>query len=214
MENNNQSITDAPKFSASLKYLKETTITFFKNPTDGIYSIFQNKPEKAFNHFLILYAFVFILYFTGFYIITILSDMKIRYIKFESALAFSLFPIILMFIVSSLSFGCKSIHGKLSFKNELITGGICGIPLSLVILLFISVTLIDPIKDIWVFILEIYRIGFIVGIFLFYIVLLVLTVIQQSLKASGVNSSLSWYLSPLIYLFSMYLTFKIIVRLF
>ena len=56
-----------------------------------------------------------------------------KVIEFSAFIKISAVPVIFMFVISSLSFAVKSLSGKPNFKNELLTGALCGIPLGLLI---------------------------------------------------------------------------------
>jgi hypothetical protein len=129
----------------------------------------------------------------------------------------AIFTIIFLLLVSLASFCIKMISGKASFKNELLTGALCGIPFTaLVILLFLfSKIMVDP-EIISSFTYGNY--GEIIskaGIFLlvvFYIILLYINILLQSLRASGTKDALAWYLSPAAIFLAFYFTFKIVLN--
>jgi len=50
-------------------------------------------------------------------------------------------------------------------------------------------------------------------LFLLYFHLMLINIVQQSLKASGTKDALAWYLSPLLILASIYLTYQITVNI-
>jgi len=49
-----------------------------------------------------------------------------------------------------------------------------------------------------------------ITLFVFYCFLSMITILQQSLRASGTKDSMSWYLSPICILLSVYLSVKIV----
>ena len=126
------------------------------------------------------------------------------------------FTIVFLFLVSLISFGIKMISGKASFKNELLTGALCAIPYTvLVVLLFLTSKIMlnetvignlmygdytDIISKAGIFL-----------VFIFYVILLFINVLLQSLRSSGTKDAIAWYLSPLGIFLAFYITFKIVI---
>jgi hypothetical protein len=183
---------------------------FFRNPIDGILTIFQKPSGKAYTNSLILFGSVFILYFIG---SIILAGNARHYLNFSDFFIIGLIPVIMMFIISIIAFLIKSISGKPNFKNELQTGGLCGIPISLLLFLAIIVKLFGN-DDIMRLVNNPVTAGSIALLFILYILLMLINVFQQSLKASGTKDALAWYLSPASILLAVYLTFQISKGLF
>jgi len=190
--------------------LKEIFMTFFKNPIDGILSIFQKPSDKAYSNSLILFGSVFVLYVIG---SVILAGEARKYIEFSVFLKIGLIPIIMMLAISLIAFFIKSVSGKPDFKNELQTGGICGIPISLLLILALIIRLfIDD--NIMRLIDNPANAGTFVTLLLLYILLMLINVFQQSLKASNTKDAIAWYLAPASILLAIYLTFQISKVLF
>jgi len=221
MENNEQSTPETSETKANLTDevknfykgdFKEIFVTIFKNPIDGIFSIFEKPSNKAYTQSLILFSSIFILYLVGGYIIA--GEEVRQYLEFGHFIKISLIPVILMFVITVISFGLKSISGKPKFKAELLTGGLCGVPLGilmpllLIIKLFVSIDTIMSIAD------NPAKAGIIGGLLLFYIILMIINILQQSLKASGTNDSLAWYLSPASIFLAIYLTIEVSKNIF
>ena len=220
MENNEQMPNENQEVKTTISYevknfykgdFKEIFLNFFRNPIDGIFSIFQKPSEKAYLQSLILYASVFILYFIMSYLLA--GDMR-KYVDFAVFIKTGLVPVIMMFIITILSFGLKSISGKPEFKNELLTGGLCAIPLGLLMIVLLVIKLFVSDSNVMTFLSDPTHTGVIGGMLLFYIILMLINVFQQSLKASGTKDAMAWYLSPASILLSMYLTFEITKSLF
>ena len=55
--------------------------------------------------------------------------------------------------------------------------------------------------------------GFIVILVVLYILLAMINIFQQSLKSSGTNDAMAWYLSPISIIMSFYLTGKLVFEL-
>jgi hypothetical protein len=155
-----------------------------------------------------LFVSVFLLYVTGSY----LAVGKLRkYIDFMTFVKIGMVPVVFMLFVSLLSFGIKSGSGKPAFTTELLTGGLCGIPLGVLFLTLFSLQALsdDSMMDI---IKNPEDAGMIAIIFLTYIFLMLVNVVQQSLKASGTKDSVSWYGSPVVVVMAFYFTFKVIAE--
>ena len=180
---------------------KNIFILFFKNPIEGIYSVLEKPSEKSYSHSLILFASVFVLYIIGGYVIfgEGIRRADVSYINI------GLFPVIMMLIISSLSFAIKSISGKPNFKNELLTGALCGIALALIV----PVLLIFSEGNLYRFIRNPLEVGVVGTLLLFYVILMLINVFQQSLKSSGTKDAFAWYLSPASILLAFYITIQI-----
>lgn len=186
---------------------KEIMINFFKSPIDGIRSIFKNPNEKSLVNSFIIFASVFILYLIGSYIIV--GEAR-QYMKFFDFIKLGLFPLICMFLISGLSFVIKSVLGKADFKNELLTGAISGIAFSLLIPVMIILKLLYGGNNMLRLISNPMGGNLIGTLFIFYIILMIINVFQQSLKSSGTKDVLAWYLSPVSVLLAIYLTSQIL----
>lgn len=186
---------------------KDIIITFFTSPIDGLRSIFKNPSEKSLINTLIIAVSVFILYLIGSYIIV--GEAR-QYMKFFDFIKIALFPIICMFLISGFSFIIKSILSKSDFKNELLTGAICGIPFGLLIPILLIIKLFLNERNIMNLIRNPMG-GNLVGTLLFfYIILMLINIFQQSLKSSETKDAIAWYLSPASILFAIYLTSQIL----
>jgi len=190
--------------------LKEIFATFFKNPIDGILAIFRNPSEKAYTNSLILYGSVFLLYFIGSLILA--GDAR-KYIDFSVFLKIGLMPVIMMLAISLIAFFIKSVSGKPDFKNELQTGGICGIPISLLLIMALIIRLFSD-ENIMRLVNNPANAGTVVLLLLLYILLMLINVFQQSLKASNTKDAIAWYVAPASILTAIYLTFQISKVLF
>jgi hypothetical protein len=190
--------------------LKEIFLTFFLNPIDGILKIFQKPSEKAYKNSLILFASVFALYFIGSIILA--GDAR-KYIDFSVFIKIGLIPITMMFIISIIAFFIKSLSGNPDFKNELQTGGLCGIPISILLFLALIIRLFSD-DNIMRLVNNPASAGTVALLFILYILLMLINVFQQSLKASNTEDAIAWYLAPASILFAGYLTFQISKMLF
>ncbi len=220
MENNEQNTHETSETKANLTDevknfykgdFKEIFVTIFKNPIDGIFSIFEKPSNKAYTQSLILFSSIFILYLVGGYII---AGEARQYLKFGNFIKIGLIPVILMFVITVISFGLKSISGKPNFKAELLTGGLCGVPLGILMPLLLIIKLFGSIDNIMSLVSNPARAGIIGGLLLFYIILMLINILQQSLKASGTNDALAWYLSPASILLAIYLTIEVSKNIF
>ena len=122
--------------------------------------------------------------------------------------------IVLLLLISACSFAIKMVSGKPNFKNELLTGGLCAIPLTaLLLVLFITSKVIVDSNIVASlafggFNALIQKAG-VALVLVFYIVLMFINILQQSLRASGTKDIMLWYLSPACIFLSFYLTWKV-----
>jgi len=214
-KNSQETFVEKSKFADEVKNfykgeLKEIFMTFFKNPIDGILTIFQKPSDKAYSNSLILFGSVFVLYFIGSLILA--GDAR-KYIDFSVFLKIGLIPIIMMFTISLIAFFIKSVSGKPDFKNELQTGSICGIPISLLLILALIIRLFSD-DNIMRLVNNPANAGTVATLLLLYILLMLINVFQQSLKASNTKAAIAWYLAPASILLAIYLTFQVSKVLF
>jgi hypothetical protein len=132
-----------------------------------------------------------------------------KYMEFSNFIKISIVPVIMMFVITCLSFVIKSLSGKPNFKNELLTGGICGIPLGLLIPIFLVIKIMASERDLMRLINNPMGAGVFATMIFFYLILMLINVFQQSLKSSGTKDAMAWYLSPAAILLAFYVTFKI-----
>lgn len=188
---------------------KSIMTLFFTSPIDGIRSIFVNLSDRAYTSALILFVSVFSVYFAGSYI---MIPEKLRdYLDLDLVffMKIGLLFVIFMLLITIFTFGIKSGSGKPVFKTELLTGGLCGVPLgilciALLVLRFMGEEKVMELVDSPV------EAGTVFLVFLLYIFLMLINVVQQSLKASGTKDSLAWYGSTLVVLLSFYFTYKVV----
>jgi hypothetical protein len=185
---------------------KNIFTTVFTNPIQGIYELLEKPSEKAYKQSLILFASIFFLYLVGSYIIV--GEAR-KYMEFSNFIKISIVPVIMMFVITCLSFVIKSLSGKPNFKNELLTGGICGIPLGLLIPIFLVIKIMASERDLMRLINNPMGAGVFATLIFFYLILMLINVFQQSLKSSGTKDAMAWYLSPAAILLAFYVTFKI-----
>jgi hypothetical protein len=185
---------------------KDILNAFFLNPIDGIRRIFSNNNPDSVKNSMILYGSVFVFYILGSYLI--LGKIS-SYMSFGDFIKIGLSPVIFMFIVTILSFIIKSFSKNTNFQEELLTGAICGIPitLNLIMLFIVKIFAENKFRDLFEGDFE--RIGVFVFLILFYVLLMLINVFQQSLKASGSKDGASWYLSPVSIIIALYFTFLI-----
>lgn len=184
---------------------KDILQTFFKNPIDGIVNIFRGSAENPFRHTLILYASVFVLFLIG--TVIIMGGFRSG-VTFGGLMQLSTLPIFFMLLISALAFGIKSISGSPNFKNELLTGGLCAIPLGIMMIYFVISSLFGnasmrtmlygpSTSDLF-------------GMFvMLYVILMLTNIFQQSLRANNTKDVLAWYLSPAAVVLAGFLTLKI-----
>ena len=192
---------------------KDLLITFFTRPVDGLDQIFSDDTEKAFKSALIISGTVYAVYVVG------LKVIGGELIDVGAALKNAFLPLLFMAVITGIAFGIKSISGKPNIKRELITGALCGIPLTLMLLIvfFLKIFFLPDEDDLTVLLMGDFRIfekigyAMLVGFVLFYYALLMLiNVFHQSLKAAGTNDAIAWYLSPISIFAAFYISGKIL----
>lgn len=186
---------------------KALFMAFFTSPFEGVFSIFKNPSEKSFIHSIILYASVFLLYFLGTYLLA--GEMR-EYMSFSAFLNIGLMPVLIMLCLSGLSFAIKAISGRANFRSELLTGALCGIPLGLIVPLSLVAKIFGSSADVMMLIQNPMGAGMFMGLIVLYLLLMMINVFNQSVKAGGAKDLMAWYLSPLAVLFSFYIAFNVI----
>ncbi len=178
---------------------KEMFMAFFVNPVSGHAKNFQKSSEKAVMQSGILMGSVFVIYVLCFIIMMGTKD-------FGSIIKVSLIPVLMMTMISGFSFAIKSISGKPDFKQEMITGGLCGIPLGLGVIIVTILSLVtdngasmNPMGG-----------SVLSMIIMLYLLLMMINVFQQSLTSSGTKDTMAWFLSPAAIILAGYLTSKIV----
>jgi len=194
------------------KSLLQIIKDIFSQPIKGTLGIFTNAGSEAYQQ-----GFILIITTVVFYIVVpyIMAGSEIRSaIGFGAFFKLGLSAGLVLVIISALTFIVKAVSGKPDFKKELLTGGICGIPLMLILLTIAilmmfnkdSMSLLNPESLI--------QQGIFSGIIMLYLLLMLFNIIQQSFKASGTNDALRWYLSPLVICIGFYIGVKIASSLF
>jgi hypothetical protein len=220
MENNDSTLSgpklmDKENLKAFYKdRLPQLIKTVFVSPVRGTKQLFENTSAETYKNSLMLILSIMVLYLITPYLLagSELRSMLTFSILIKSSFTSGLF----MVLVSLLSFGIKMISGKPVFKNELLTGALCGIGLLLFLVVFV-------LAKIFIGELSMYDLMSPEGIIgkmqyllllILYVLLFLINVFQQSLRASGTNDAISWYLAPVSILLAFYLTFKIALVFF
>jgi len=181
----------------------------FTEPVNGTCRIFKGEGGGTYGNALLLIGTTMLLYFISPYILAgkYLREM----LSFGALFKFALLAGIFMLLVSLLSFGIKSLNGKPAFKQELLTGALCGVGLILLLFVLLLIRIFGNGPDIYDLMNPggvIQRIGFLLVLVL-YIYLFMVNIFQQSLRASGTSDTIGWYISPIAILLAGYLTIKI-----
>lgn len=212
---NNKTVEDVKDF------IKTKLLAIIKKiiaqPTNGSYDVFSTPDKNKLTNAISLLGLGFVttlilLYFTT------PSSMR-SYIEFSVFIKASLVVTIILFLISVFTFIVKLTTGsKISFGEELLTGGICTIPIILFLILFFIISIVASDRS-----LNLIEGGysnilssgsFIAIAAVIYLFLYLVTIIQQSLKSSKVNDAFNWYVSPLIIVIAIYLGEKIGEALF
>lgn len=216
MENYQANDSSTPQLAYEVKNFyqrdfKHLLLTFFQDPVNGLQSLFANPPAKGFLQALIIFGSVFVLYFAGSYLAV--GDMR-NYMRFSGFLSIALSPVLIMLCIAALSFGFKTFQGKADFKNELLTGALCGLPLGLMMAMALLLRIfgegINPLS----FFSSPLSGGWLMTVALLYFFLMMVNVFQQSLRGAGYRDALAWYLSPVSILIALYVGMTIVGNLF
>ena len=183
----------------------------FTEPIKGTFELFSTRTEKSYQHSILLILTAGLLFTFLPYIAA--GDGR-NYIGFKYFLMMGVTAALCLLVISILSFLIKSVSGKADFKNELLTGGLCGIPLStLIVFAFVFSLFSDGFIQNIMNPSSLLNGSIIVILVVLYVLLAMINIFQQSLKSSGTNDALSWYLSPVSILLAFYVTGKIVFDL-
>ena len=207
------SSTDNSNIQPNRSIQKELSRIFsviFKDPTDGLKMYFADKTKTSVNISLSLYILVFVVYIFGDALLAGDNADKFDLVDYFKV---GTMPVLVMLVISVMSFILKSIFGKTEFKDELITGGVSGIPIVLlmsgfVFLSFFKKNLISKVMG------DPFDLGVIAVLVFFYLFLLMINVFKQSLRANGLKDSLAFFVSPISIFMSFYLAYQIGIKLF
>lgn len=178
--------------------------TLFKNPLEGVYAIFRQPWSKALPYSMILYASVFVLFFIGGYL---QAGESRQYMAFGYFLETAFMPVLFMFLISAITFVIKSLSGKPDFKNELLTGALCGIPVAMLIPVMLLFRILGI--DLNIFMNSLVNSGLVIGLIGLYLCTMIINIVQQSMRAAGTKDVLAWYLSTLTFALALYVTIRI-----
>lgn len=179
--------------------------TIFMEPIKGTYSMFSESNSSRFSQSMILM-------FTTLIVYCLVSFMAVD--RFHFDISFSVFlrigivPVVFILFVSLFSFVVKSISGKTNFKNEIFTGALCAIPLLLFIVISIMASILgnDIIDSMIIRPSRFMQSGLFFILIVLYLFLMLVNILQQSLKAAKTKDAVAWYLAPLGILLAFYLT--------
>lgn len=188
--------------------------SIFLEPINGTYRLFSDRSAKSYFHSLVLMASTFVVYVILTYALT--GSQLREIIGFGGAVKAGLGAVVFMLTVSVVCFGIKAISGKPQFKNELLTGGLCSFPLILFLLLLFVVKLFageEAMESLTIDPGSIITKAGIILLLMFYVLLMLINIVQQSLRESGTKDAWAWYMSPAVIFLSGYICFKISVGL-
>jgi hypothetical protein len=186
---------------------------FFSSPIDGTRSIFVSRSDKAYTSALILFVSVFLVYFVGTYLAIPEKFKDALGLELMDFIKIGLLPIVFMLFATLLTFAIKSSSGKPEFKTELLTGGLSGIPMAVLFIFLFGLRFFGE-ETFGELFRDPQDLGTFMVVFLLFIFLMLVNVVQQSLKASGSKDAIAWYASPLVVLLSFYFTYKFVDAIF
>lgn len=189
--------------------LPQIVKTYFKEPITGTQNLFLEANNKAYFNAVVLIVATGVLYIIIPYLL--LGDMR-EYIGFGQMIKVGLSVATFLVIISLVSFGVKSIAGKPDFKKELLTGGLCGIATSIFLVIMIIAKLFFENTDITNImrpfsLLEDLKLLIVLVVYAF---LLLINTLLQSFRASNVNETLAWYVSPIGIGVAIYITTEVV----
>ncbi|HMG14697.1 MAG TPA: zinc ribbon domain-containing protein [Saprospiraceae bacterium] len=202
----------------------EQVKTFFKNnligivksifiePISGVSKIFENTAQEAYRQAVTLILTTGILYI----ILPLLFSGRANEFTpegFGFFIKIGVIIIIILVLISVFTFLAKSISGKADFKNELLTGGLCGIPLMIFLGIISILVLFNSNMSVFGILTQMTSGNMIVNLCSIYLFLMLINIVQQSLKTANTNDGLSWWISPLIIFASFYVGFRISIDL-
>jgi len=220
MENNEIQTSEKPETSTNLSEeikdfykgsFKQILSTFFNNPIEGIHSLIKNASANSYNNSLILIGSIFVFYTLGLYF---MAGSLREYTDFSVYVKSGLIPVLFILIVTTLIFSIKSFSGNPNFKAELFTGSLCTIPLSLLLVSAFLLKIFLNLDNVLSIIDNPKSAGMVAILIPVYLTLMIINIFQQSLKASGSQDYLAWYLSPIATFFALYITFTLSSELF
>jgi len=172
---------------------------FLSDPIEGTHSFFVNRNQHAYFQSLVLIGSVFVLYARSF-------------MTLGGMIRLGLLPVVFMVVISFVSFAIKSVSGHATFRDELFTGALNAFPLTFFLILVIFGVMFSG--DNFLAYLNSFERLFeslnVIVILVFYIFLMMVNILQQSLKASGTKDVLAYYLAPASVLVAWYVTARFV----
>jgi hypothetical protein len=183
-----------------------------RHPISGAHQLFASYNQKSFVQSIVLF------------LITAVTFVSVSYFMVESGLRdvepiqnninIGFVSIVFMVTIAILSFLIKSLSGKADFKQELFTGAICGIPLTLLLVVLFVINLITSnVAQLAANPLSIVESGIFLILLVMYVMLFMINLFQQSLKVSNVSNTLRWYISPISILLSFYVSLQLFIAI-
>jgi hypothetical protein len=188
--------------------------TLFKDPVNGIYHLLLAPGDTSFINSVFLMVTTVLLYIIlPYFMLGEYSDLAGG---FSLTIKLGIMIALFMFIISVVSFGIKSISGKPVFKNELLTGALCGVPLSIFIVFVFVIRLfvdLNPVSLVMGYMQGGGSSGFLITIVGLYVFLMLVTILQQSLRAGSIREVRAWYLAPVGILVAFYVAQRLGIAL-
>jgi hypothetical protein len=209
MENTNQEKTNMT--SAIVTFFKEDLLKIFLatfiNPISGLADYYQNKAKNGYIGSIMLIAIAVIL----FVLVPFLGAGEFRsYIPFKNFVFIGLTPIFIVAFVAVLTFLFKSFMAKADFFKEFEMASFQTVLLSLIMIFVLIFFLIAKGFDPMSIFGRMNFIGVVYLLIVFYALLMMISIVKQTLSLEKINPVLIWYVSPAIVLLSLYLSSLII----
>jgi hypothetical protein len=193
--------------------LKGMVTQFLSDPIEGTHAFFVNRNQHAYFQSLVLIGSVFVLYFIIPYLL--MGDAR-SLMDLGDMFQLGMLPVVFMVVISLVSFVIKSVSGSATFRDELFTGALNAFPLTF----FLIIVTIGVVFSDYNFLSYLNSLGRmmeslgVVVVFILYIFLMMVNILQQSLKASGTKDVLAYYLAPAAVLLAWYITLRFMDSMF
>lgn len=215
MENQQKSSGKTAAYALEVKTFFTTELkglfkALFGAPGKGLEPIFEQLPPNYLQHAGVLSASTALIYALG--AVVLAGEMR-SYLSISDYLSIISFPLFAMLFLALFAYAAKAVTGKGDFRQELFTGALCGIPLSLLVPGLAVVKILSP-GNVLAMIMNPGSGGLLGIILLIYVFLFLISIAGQSLRSGGVSGTLAWYLSPVGVGLAFYLSSKLSAAIF
>ncbi len=183
--------------------------TVFFKPVKGVLGLFENPSGDRFRNGLILMVSTTLMYIFIPMLLLQWMDGNTSHLSFSVYFKMGMLVGTLLLLLSIFSFVIKVVHGRADLMAEFFTGGLCGIPLMLLMLLLTVLALLGKLSIYSVLTGNLFGSGIMMTAVVVYLLMFILNILQQSFRAGGVGEARAWYAAPLLLIFSYWLSSQI-----